>query len=360
MGAVLSQILNDMTFPFQKHLPPEAMGYIRRIAVRAVEFDNVSPGKVAEVLGFCRASIYNWLSRYHDGGFESLDHRPAPGAEVKVTHQMHSCLEQWVLHSTPEDHGYDTRLWTRRILADLLEQRFGVSVDETTIGRHLRQLGLSCQKPEYQAEQQDEEQVRKFCEQTFPRIAQMAKNLNAEIVFLDEAGIGLRTRAGRTWGQQGKTPRVKAVDGKAGFNLLSSVSMNGELRFSVKSETIKSGNFIEFLDQLIKGRATPLIAIMDQASYHKSKQTKAYLRGNREKLKVFYLPVYAPQINPDEQVWNEIKTNRIGKQPVKNKDDLKRRVYRALYSLLKLPARVRSFFKMKDTHYTITFTPSVT
>ncbi len=136
--------------------------------------------------------------------------------------------------------------------------------------------------------------------------------------------------------------------------------MNGELRFSVKSETIKSGNFIDFLDQLIKGRVTPLIAIMDQASYHKSKQTKAYLRGNRERLKVFYLPVYAPQINPDEQVWNEIKTNRIGKQPVKNKDDLKRRVYRALYSLLKIPARVRSFFRMKDTHYTITFTPAVT
>ena len=237
------------------------------------------------------------------------------------------------------------------MLVELLKKKFSVTVDETTIGRRLKKLGMTCQKPEYEAAQKDNEKVRKFCKDTFPRIVQMALNLDADVVFLDEAGIGMRTRSGRTWGLRGETPQVKAVDGKAGFNLLSSVSWNGEMKFSVRDRTINSTIFIEFLEQLIAGRERPTIVIMDQASYHKSQQTKKYIRANRDRLKVFFLPVYAPSLNPDEQVWNDVKTNRIGKQPIKDKQDLKRRIYSALYSLQRTVGRIDSFFRLKDTRY---------
>jgi transposase len=336
-----------------RRLPPDVMDHLRRVAVHAVVFENKTPTVVAAVLGFCRASIYNWLSRYREDSLLGLNTKRAPGAEAKITPQMDLWLKDTVLQTTPEQHNYDTRLWTRAILAELLKKRFRVTVDETTVGRHLKRLDISCQKPEYRAVQQDEESVRKFREEKFPRIIEMAANFDADIVFLDEAGIGMRTRSGRTWGLCGQTPQVKAVDGKAGFNLLSSVGLNGEMQFSVKEGTVNSEKFIGFLEQLIRYRDRLFIVIMDQASYHKSKQTKAYMRSNRDRMRVFFLPVYAPEINPDEQVWNETKDNRIGKQPVKNKEDLKRRIYRAFQSLQKTPDRIKSFFKLKNTRYII-------
>lgn len=345
--------MNDELKIDGRSLPPEVMDYIRRIAVQSVLVAGKGPREVSEMLGFCRASIYNWLSRYNKGGLAALNTKSAPGAESIVTPAMDRWLKRTVLETTPEDHNFDTRLWTRSLLVDLLKKEFRVTVDETTIGRHLRELGITCQKPEYEAAQKDEEKVRKFCEDTFPRIAQMALNLDADVVFLDEAGIGMRTRSGRTWGLRGETPQVKAVDGKAGFNLLSSVSWNGEMKFSVRDRTINSTIFIEFLEQLIAGRVNPTIVIMDQASYHKSKQTRKYIRANRDRLKVFFLPVYAPSLNPDEQVWNDVKINKIGKQPVKNKQDLKQRIYSALYSLQRTAGRIESFFKLRDTRYII-------
>jgi transposase len=63
------------------------------------------------------------------------------------------------------------------------------------------------------------------------------------------------------------------------------------------------------------------------------------------------LPKRAPELNPDEQVWNEVKINRIGKQPVKDKKDLKKRLFSALASLQKNAKRVISFFQLPDTKY---------
>jgi len=63
------------------------------------------------------------------------------------------------------------------------------------------------------------------------------------------------------------------------------------------------------------------------------------------------LPKRAPEFNPDEQVWNEIKNNRIGKQPVKNKVDLRERLVSALDSLKQNTKRVISFFSTPDTRY---------
>jgi transposase len=97
------------------------------------------------------------------------------------------------------------------------------------------------------------------------------------------------------------------------------------MRYSATSEHINSQRFIAFLKQLIRGRTRPLILVLDRASFHGSKMVRDFVRAHRKQIRVFFLPRHAPEYNPDEQVWNELKVNQIGKQPVKNKPDLKRR-----------------------------------
>ncbi len=90
---------------------------------------------------------------------------------------------------------------------------------------------------------------------------------------------------------------------------------------------------------------------MDHATFHHSKLVRDYVGVHRGQLRIFFLPKRTPEFNPDEQVWNEVKSNRIGKKPVKNKVDLKDRLSFALDSLKQNTKRIISFFHMPDTKY---------
>lgn len=334
-----------------RKIPGLVMNYIRKLAVRAVEEKGYSPEAVVDMLGMSRSCIYDWLRKYHNEGMAGLETRAAPGAEPQVTEEMEIWLRKTVLETTPKAHGYDTHLWNCAILAELLDGEFGVRVSGRTISRHLRKLGLSYQKPHYRAVEQDPEEIRYFLEEKFPRIRRLAKKIDAEIAFEDESGVGVSTRYGRTWGEQGETPEVAATDRRGNYNVLSTVSAKGNLRYSTTDEHINSQRFIAFLKQLIQGRTQPLILLLDRASFHSSKLVRNFVRAHRTQIRIYFLPRHAPEYNPDEQVWDEIKVNRIGKQPVKNKPDLKKRLHSALASLQHKTKRIRSFFQLPDTMY---------
>jgi transposase len=224
-----------------------------------------------------------------------------------------------------------------------------VRVSGRTISRHLRQLGLSYQKPQYRAVERDPKEVRYFLDEKFSWIQRLAKKIDAEIAFEDETGVGVSTRHGWTWDERGKTPQIPATDQRGGYNLLSTVSVEGYLRDSVTEEQTNSQRFIAFLKQMIRGRTRPLILVLDRASFHGSKWVRDFVRAHRTQLRIFFLPRHAPEYNPNEQVWNDIKVNRIGKQPVKNKLDLKKRLYSALASLQRKAQRIHSLFQLPDT-----------
>lgn len=334
-----------------RKIPDSTMYYIRIMAVNAVRILGLSPETIAKAYNFHRSCIYRWLKQYDEGGFEMLESKMPPGAEALITIEIDEWLKQTVLTYTPVDFGYDTNLWTCAVLGQLLEQKFNISVSNSTVSFHLNKMGLSCQKPEYQDSKRNEDEIEHFLKDKFPRIQRVAQKMGADIAFEDEAGVGIMTRHGRTWGLSGKTPVVKVSMLRGGYNVLSAVTAQGELNYSIQDTTINSERYIEFLQELIQNRERPLILLMDHAAIHNSKLVRNYVRAHRTKLRVFFLPKRAPELNPDEQVWNEVKNNRIGKQPVKNKIDLKERLANALGSLKENAKRVISFFQLVDTKY---------
>ena len=138
-----------------RKIPDEVMNYLRRIAVQAIEEKHYSPELVADLLGISRSSIYDWLNWYRNGGEEDLDTRKAPGAPWVMTPDMDEWLKETIVHSTPEEHGYDTVLWTLNIIVDLLKEKFGILVSDSIVAIHLHRLNLSCQQPCYHALDQD-------------------------------------------------------------------------------------------------------------------------------------------------------------------------------------------------------------
>ena len=195
-----------------RQIPDEVMNYVRPMAVRAGEEKHYSPELIADIFGISRSSIYDGLRWYHDAGEEALNTRGALGAPPVITPSMDWWLKQTVLNSTPVEQGYDTVLWTRAILAELLHKHFGICVSESTVGLHLHQVDLSCQTPCYRAAEQDRAKVEQFLEVKFPKIQRLAEKLGADIACEDEAGVGIRTRSGRPWGEVGHPPQVTVSD----------------------------------------------------------------------------------------------------------------------------------------------------
>ncbi len=334
-----------------RKIPDEAMYFIRRMAVHAVRVRGESPELVARTYNFNRDCIYRWLRQYDAGGFEALKSRMAPGAPPVVTAEIEEWLQHTILTETPDKFGYDTHLWTCAILAALLKKEFDITVSDWSVAVHLKKLGLSCQKPEYQDVKRDDREVALFLDEKFPRIQRLADKLDADIGFEDESGVGVMTRHGRTWGMRGETPIVKASMQRGGYNVLSVVTAEGTMRYSIKDKTINGKRYIEFLRRLIRNRKRPLVLLVDHATFHGSKPVRDFVRAHRTQLRIFFLPKRTPEMNPTEQVWNEIKNNDIGKQPVKNKADLKERLYAALKKLQHNTERVATFFHMPNTRY---------
>lgn len=334
-----------------RKIPDDVMNYVRQMAVHAVRDEGESPEVVARVFQFHRSCIYRWLKQYDEGGEDALITRTPPGATPVVTSEMDEWLKMVVLGSTPLQFGYDTNLWNCKVLVDLLRRKFDVKVSDDTVRLHLEAMGLTPQKPQYQDHERNAVEVEHFKREKFPQIQKLAEKMGADIAFEDESGVGVDTRHGSTWGLKGKTPVVRVCMQRGGYNVLSIVTAQGQMSYSVQDGTINGERFVEFLGKLLEGRARPLILLVDHASFHKSKPVRDFVRAHRKQLRIFFLPKRAPDVNPDEQLWNEIKNNHLGKQAIKNKADLKVRLVAALDKVQNNIERVVGFFHLPNTRY---------
>ena len=123
------------------------------------------------------------------------------------------------------------------------------------------------------------------------------------------------------------------------------------LKGLVEEGHIDSQRYIAFLRRVLEKSTHPIFVISDNVSFHKSADVRMFLAMNRKKIRMFFLPTHAPELNPDEQVWNEIKNNQLGKQSIKNKLDLHKRIHRAFTSLQRQVNKIRAFFQLPDTRY---------
>lgn len=326
---------------------------LEQIRIRAIERVQAgeSPEVVIRALGFSRACIYNWLAAYRAGGWGALKAKALLGRPKKITGAQMQWLYSTVVGKSPLQFRFEFALWTREMLRILLHERFGLQLSLTSVGRLLAQLGLSCQRPIWRAYQQDTERVRQWREQEYPAIRALAKRVGAEIFFGDEAGVRSDYHAGTTWGKRGETPVVAATGQRYSLNMISAVSARGNLRFMVTRGKVNGPQYLEFLKRLIHNTQRPVFLVVDGHPVHKSRAVKDYVASTSGKLRLFYLPPYSPELNPDEQVWNHVKHHGVGRALLEGADHMKKFVMVRLQRLQKSPWLIRMFFLTPETKY---------
>jgi transposase len=315
---------------------------IRIDAVRRVEAGE-SPEDVISGLGMNRRTIYRWLSAYHYGGEESLLAKPIAGAPPKMSAKQMAKLAKIIREKNPLQLKFEYALWTLAMIRQLILKRFDVRLSEVSVGRLMKRLGFSPQRPLYRAWQQNPELVEAWRDKEYPKIARRAKREDAVIFFADEAGIRSDHHAGTSWAPVGETPIVQTTGARFSLNMLSAVNNQGLFRFMTVEGGVNATVFREFLKRLITGMTRKVFLIVDGHPMHKAKLVQKFVQENSDAIELFFLPPYAPELNPDELAWAHIKT-RVAKATVQTKQELKDSVERVMHRLQKLPHIVAGFF----------------
>lgn len=323
---------------------------LRKRAVSRIQEGEV-PSDVAKTIDVTRATVYGWLALYRKGGWDALNARKRGGRPPLLDGKALAWIYRTVAEKNPLQLKFTFALWTARMIGDLIAKRFGVRLSKASVCRLLGQMGLTPQRPVWRAYQQRPEDVQRWLTHEYPKIRAKAKRENALIFFGDEAGVRSDHHAGTTWAPRGKTPVVSSTGARFGLNLISAVSAQGEFRFMVTDGRVGARVFIEFLRRLLHKANRPIFLIVDGHPAHKALAVRKYVEAQGEKLQLFFLPAYSPELNPDERVWNDLKNNGIGRKRITNPGMLKADVVGYLRFIQRTPERVLGYFQNATTKY---------
>jgi transposase len=336
-----------------RFLSPHAQQDLRRRVVVAVR-GGMSQTEAARTFGVSRQSVNNWMKKYRSGGLRCLraGRRGRPSVQRLAPHQAATAV-RLISDRCPDQLKLPFVLWTREAVGELLARRFGVQVSVWTVGRYLRRWGFTPQKPLRRAYERDPELVRQWLKEKYPAIRARAKRDGAEIHWGDEMGLRSDQQAGRSWGRRGQTPVIPSTGRRFGCNMISTITNRGRLYFMVFKERFTARVFLRFLKRLRRQVGRKVVLIVDEHPVHKAGETARWLKSQEANLRMYFLPPYSPELNPDEMLNQDVKTNAVGRRRAIDQADLIANVRGYLRSTQKMPHVVRSYFQEKHVRYAL-------
>lgn len=310
--------------------------------------------QTALIFGISERSVRRIYFQYKSGGIRAL-HNKKRGIQggKKINGKQSAEVRRLVKDKLPDQLKLPYGLWTREAVQQLILNRFGIALSRWQVGRYLKAWGYTPQKPISKAFEQKPEKVKQWLEKEYPAIKRKAKKENAVIYFGDETGMRSDHQAGKSYAPKGKTPVIKRTGNRFSLNMISAISNRGHLQFMVidGNGRFNSDVFKTFLKQMIKYRKQKIYFVTDNHSAHKTKILNEWLGKNKKRIEVFFLPPYSPELNPQEYVNQDVKTNVIGKKRPINKSQMKSNVEDFMNKRKNNKKQVKKYFHEKHVRY---------
>ncbi len=302
-----------------------------------------SRAEVAKQLDVTWMTANRWFRWLKSRGRNSWHDKKRSGRPQTLTRHQKRRLQR-ILKKGALHYGYPTELWTLKKVAEVIEKEFQVRYNVTHVWRVLRSLGFTAQVPLLRAMERDEDYIKSWIKNKWPEILELACKENAVILFLDESSVQSQPNVKRTWAQRGSRPEIRAKARRDKLSIFSTVKMNGELFFSVHGHNLEGTDTIHFIKKLMKEETheRKLLIVWDNASIHKSRNVKRFLERRRERIITRLLPPYAPELNPDESVWNLAKHHDLANWCPADAKEMRRTITKELRFLSKQNMRIAS------------------
>ena len=334
-------------------LSPDAQEALRFRVVRALR-DGMKKSVAARTFGVSRTSIDRWLSVVELGNITSLKSkkRGRPKGTRLAPHEAATTV-RLITDRCPDQLKLPFALWTREAVQHLLAERFGLAVSVWTVGRYLAKWNLTPQKPVRRAYERDPAAVQRWLDEEYPAIEKQAKAEKAEIHWGDEMGLRSDHQTGTSYGRRGQTPAIPGTGQRFRCNMMSTITNRGELSFMVFKENFHGAVFIKFVGRLLRLRDRKVLLIVDRHPAHRSAEVKRWLTRHASRVELFFLPGYSPDLNPDEFLNQDVKSNAPGRQRPATRTQMINGVRSYLRSTQRQPHIVRSYFQAESVRYAV-------
>ncbi len=277
----------------------------------------------ANLFHLSKSAVDKIWTRYHKKGKRGLISKKR-GAQKgkKIDGEQAAEIRRLVKDKLPDQLKLAFGLWTREAVQQLIKKRFDIELSRWQVGRYLKDWGYTPQKPISKAFEQKPEKVKLWLEKEFPSVKRRAKKENGIIHYGDETGMRSDHQARKNYAPKGQTPVIKKTGKRFSLNMISAISNKRHLQFMIIDGRFNSEIFQTFLKQMIKYNRQKIFFITDGHPAHKTKKLNEWLAENKDRIEVLFLPPYSPELNPQEYVNNDVKTNIIGKKRAVNKEQM--------------------------------------
>lgn len=332
-------------------LSPAAQQELRQRVIRAVAA-GMSQAQAARVFAVSRRSVNGWYRLWQQGGWQALQSRPRGRPQVlSLKPYQAATIVRLITDRCPDQLKLPFALWTREAVQALIAQRYGLHLSVWTVGRYLRRWGFTPQKPLRRAYERDPEAVRRWLKRQYPAIRALAHREGATIFWGDETGMRSDHQAGRSWSRRGQTPVIAGTGKRFRCHLISAITNRGKLAFMIFDRRFTAAVFVKFLRRLIRQARCKVFLIVDEHPVHRAVRVKRWVAQHRRDIRLFFLPGYSPELNPDELLNQDVKTNAVGRKRPRDKGELIRNVRQYLWSTQRRPEKVRNYFHHPNVRY---------
>ena len=263
-------------------------------------------GTIAQRLGGSTSTVYGWLSRMHRGGLYARYDKAKPGRPRKIDPKLHGRVSD-AINGQPEGCGIKSNVWTGRLILIMLSEVFSINgISPSTAYRTMHRIGKSYKKPGRPFDQRapSSEAKEKFKIDLGRKIADAAA-AGFSVFWVDESHFSTKTIRGMTWLTRGLSilHRIKPY-GKR-YTCFAALGIGGLLHHRCYDQG-NTEHMTEFVTSIYEAYGK-IVLIMDNASYHKSKELMENLKKFGGAVRMIYLPPYSPDLNPVKMVWKELK-----------------------------------------------------
>ena len=310
---------------------------------------------VAEAVGVHERTVLQWKQHQREHGRASLlrDERGRRHGECRtLSAAQERQVQKLIAEKLPDQLKLPFALWTRKAVAQLIAERFGLTLPVRTMGEYLKRWGFTPQKPVKKAYEQNPKEVRRWLDESYPQIAAAAKAEGAEIYWGDQTGINNQPNAPRGYAPRGRTPTVSQRSKRFGFSVMSAVTNRGSARWMVYKGALDGALLIRFMGRLVRqARGRKVYLILDNLRVHHCAPVKDWIQQHRAQIAVHHLPSYSPELNPDEHLNRSLKSKLAYLPAARDERSLHRQAMGQLRSCHRQPALIQSFFASSHTAY---------
>lgn len=339
-----------------RKLSPRELSEKRKIAIKLRE-KGIPNKEVAQIVGISAQTISTYYSQYKKDGnkvFKVKNAGRPKNVGKRLSDEQEQKIIKMLIDTNPQQLQFKFALWTREAVKELIKHEIGIEMPISTVGHYLAKWQFTSKKPIKRAYERKDAATKQWLEKEYPTIKKEAKKENADIWWADEThcqSLPTNLKGYAPVGSKNK-PVLAHPAKKFKINMISAITNTGKSMFALYDESINIERFIDFCQKVIdSNNGKKVFLVVDNLRVHHAKLVKKWEEEQKDKIKIFYLPPYSPEFNPDEYLNQDYKRNANKNKIPKNLTELKENTKNYMEDLQKNTTKIASFFQHPSVRY---------